>query len=113
MKIGKSKNEVDKEGRTPLLIASMHFQSEIVKLLLENGADVNRGDYFDGRVRTPLDVASTREIQIILAKWPHQVEQARTLGSQAKTTDPLSEDVIAAITLPPNPEDESDLCSIQ
>lgn len=40
-------------GRTPLQMACMHGELEVIKILVENGADVNLGDEGDNR---PLDI---------------------------------------------------------
>ena len=56
-------NARDKAGRTALMLASMSCYSEIVKELLEKGADVNLKDK-DGK--TALDYARNMHIRKIL-----------------------------------------------
>src|SRR5688572_30504831 len=37
-----------RDGQTPLMVAALGNQIDVVKLLLENGADVNARNKFDG-----------------------------------------------------------------
>ena len=47
----------DNVTRTPLAIAAAHGQVEVMKFLIENGANVN---WLDRRFRTPLHIAASR-----------------------------------------------------
>lgn len=57
---GEPVDEVGKWGYTPLHAAANLGHNEIVKFLIDNGADVNRDD--NERKATPLDVAKTKEV---------------------------------------------------
>jgi len=45
---GADPNERDREGRTLLIKAAIDGKLEIVKLLIDNGADVNVPDWLNG-----------------------------------------------------------------
>ena len=68
MTAGAKVNKADKDGETPLLVASGNGHTEIVKLLIEKGADVNKDDE-DGQ--TPLYRASdnglTEIVKLLIA----------------------------------------------
>ena len=51
-------NEKDKYGRTPLFIATLKGRNEIIKLLLENDADIYSSN---NENKTPYDIAKTNK----------------------------------------------------
>lgn len=57
---GEPVDEVGKWGYTPLHAAAHLGHNEIVKFLIDNGADINRND--NERKETPLQVAKTNEV---------------------------------------------------
>ena len=67
---GASVDQTDKDGKTPLMVASENGYADIVKLLIENGAFVNQRDA-DGE--TPLILARNADVvQVLLdagATW--------------------------------------------
>ena len=56
---GANKDQVDSNGRTPLLLAVKYNKIEMVRLLLKAGANRNKADKYG---RTPLDEAQDAEI---------------------------------------------------
>ena len=67
---GANVNARDKEGRTPLYIATEHSSKEIAKLLIANGADVNaRKNAGHNEGQTPLHRVYNKEIaELLIAK---------------------------------------------
>jgi len=60
---GVSLETPDHSGRTPLHIAALHDQQEIVRFLLEAKVDRNRVDLED---RKPVDIARSRRFENIV-----------------------------------------------
>ena len=54
---GADKNKADKNGMTPLHIATDRFHMEVVQCLVWRGADKNK---VDNKGRTPLQIATRR-----------------------------------------------------
>jgi ankyrin repeat protein len=71
-------NGADKDGTTPLMVASREGQVELVKLLLERGADP---DACDGMGMTALSKASARGHQKIVRLFKSMKENGNTCSS--------------------------------
>ncbi|KAL3862043.1 hypothetical protein ACJMK2_008040 [Sinanodonta woodiana] len=74
-------NEADASGRTALHVAACHGNEHVVRLLLENGADINARDKNDN---TPLHWCGHSECISILAKYGADFAVRNKIGATAK-----------------------------
>jgi ankyrin repeat protein len=80
----------NKDGETPLCMASEKGHAEVVKMLLGAGADVNKAATDDGA--TPLWTASYHghaEVVKMLLSAGADVNKARTMPRRGPSTEPL------------------------